>query len=330
MFYGAITRTRHALYHYGVFRTHDLGVPVISIGNITVGGTGKTPLVIWFANQLAEKEKNVCVLTRGYGREDVSKRVVVSDGKEILTDAKTGGDEPLMLAESLINKAAVISDKDRFSASLWAKDNLKSDVFILDDGFQHLRIKRTFDVVAVDATNPFGNGFLLPAGRLRESLSALQRADCIIITKTNLGEDIDTLRAKLKSHSKGRPVFFSRFRTTGARQINDNNFVELKSLPEPCAAFCGLGNPTAFFKQIKRAGLMLVSKQSFRDHHYYTQEDIEKIEREAKEKEARCLITTAKDAVKLRDLKFTLPCYALEIEVEIDEEEDLKNLFGVR
>lgn len=326
VFYSAITRGRHALYRYGVFRTHDLGVPVISVGNITVGGTGKTPLVAWFAETLAQQGKKVCVLTRGYGRENSSARVVVSKGSEILADAKTGGDEPLMLAESLINKAAVISDKDRVSAGLWAKENLGSEVFILDDGFQHLRLKRTFDVVAVDATNPFGGGHLLPVGRLRESLSSLQRADCIIITKTNLGEDIDELRAKLLSHSKGRPVFFSRFRVSGARTLNNDSFVELKTLPESCSAFCGLGNPKAFFRQIKRADLMLVDKQSFADHHFYTQEDIEKIEVEAKKEGARCLITTAKDAVKLRELKFTLPCYSLEIEVEIDGEEELKKL----
>ena len=326
LFYGATTRIRHALYRSGIFRTHDLNAPVISIGNITVGGTGKTPLVEWFANTLAEREKKVCVLTRGYGRENSSRRVLVSNGKEILADAKTGGDEPLMLAENLINKAAVVCDKDRSSAGRWAKENLGSDLFILDDGFQHLRIKRTLDVVAVDATNPFGNGCLLPRGRLRERLSSLQRADCIIITKTNLGEDIDELRAKLEKHSKGRPVFFSRFRTIGARHVSNNKFVELKTLPEPCAAFCALGNPKAFFKQIKRADLSSVHKKSFRDHHYYTQQDIEKLEREAKEKDARCLITTAKDAVKLHGLKFELPCYALEIEVEVDEEESLKDL----
>lgn len=326
VFYGAATRIRHALYHNGIFRTYNLDAPVISIGNITVGGTGKTPLVAWFAERLAERGRNVCILTRGYGRENSSNRVVVSNGKEILADARTGGDEPFMLAENLINKSAVISDKDRAGAGLWAKENLGSDAFILDDGFQHLRVKRTFDVVAVDATNPFGNGFLLPGGRLRESLKSLQRADCIIITKTNLGEDIDKLRAKLKSHSKGRPVFFSRFRTKGAKEINNKNFVELKTLPEPCAAFCGLGNPKAFFKQIKRADLMLVHTKSFRDHHYYTQEDLERLESEAKKEGARCLITTAKDAVKLRGLKFTLPCYSLEIEVEIDEEEELKAL----
>jgi tetraacyldisaccharide 4'-kinase len=326
VFYGVITRTRHALYRNGIFRTHDLNAPVISIGNITVGGTGKTPLVAWFANALAEREKKVCVLTRGYGRENSSQRILVSNGKEILADAKTGGDEPLMLAENLINRAAVVCDKDRASAGRWAKENLGSDVFILDDGFQHLRIKRTLDIVAVDATNPFGNGCLLPRGRLRERLSSLRRADCIIITKTNLGEDIDELRATLESHSKGRPVFFSRFRTIGAKNVGNNKFVELKTLPDPCAAFCALGNPKAFFKQIKHADFMSVHKKAFRDHHYYTQQDIEELEREAKEKDARCLMTTAKDAVKLRGLKFELPCYALEIEVEIDEEEKLKEL----
>jgi len=325
VFYGALTRSRRALYRKGILKTHDLGVPVVSIGNITAGGTGKTPLVAWFARRLYEEGKRVCILTRGYGRENPSKRIIVSDGKEIFADALSGGDEPVMLAENLIGKAAIISDADRVSAGLWAKENFRSDCFILDDGFQHLRIKRSFDVVAIDATNPFGGENLLPRGRLREPLESLKRADCIIITKTNLVEDTNEIAEKIKDYTDS-PVLLTRFRVTKAANVKNKETVDLKDLPQPISAFCAVGNPLAFFSQVKKENLSIVCGKAFRDHHRYMQRDVEGIEQQAKEKGARCLITTAKDAVKLGDLKFELPCYALEAEIEIDESERLREL----
>jgi tetraacyldisaccharide 4'-kinase len=327
--YGAATRARVSLYQKGFFKAQDLGAPVVSIGNITVGGTGKTPLVAWVANTLVQMEKKVCILTRGYGRANISERAIVSDGKKILANPETGGDEPLLLAEMLLGKAAVISDKERASAGRWARENLGCDAFVLDDGFQHWQVNRDFDIVCVDATSPFGNGKLLPSGRLREPLSSLQRADCIIITKTDLVQEAETIRAEVETRSKGRPVFLSRFRWTQARHVKDNSSLDLKDLPQPVAAFCALGNPQAFFIQARNTGATVVHTQTFKDHHAYTQADIERIEREAKEQGANSLLTTTKDAVKLRALSFEMPCYALEIEVEIDEEEILRTMLLV-
>jgi tetraacyldisaccharide 4'-kinase len=135
--YGAVTRARLLLYQTGALRVHQIDAPVISVGNITTGGTGKTPLVEWIARMIAQAGRRPCILTRGYGRDDASQRVVVSDGERILAGAREGGDEPLLLAEALQGVAAVISDSDRVNAARWASETLGSQVFILDDGFQH-------------------------------------------------------------------------------------------------------------------------------------------------------------------------------------------------
>jgi len=171
--YGLAMKARQALYRSGRFRVHDLGVPVISVGNLTTGGTGKTPLVEWIATELAQTGLRVCILTRGYGRRNAGTRVVVSDGNEIISDAARAGDEAALLAERLKGQGAVITDADRVSAARWAVENLQSDVFVLDDGFQHLRVRRDLDILTIDATNPWGNGRLLPSGILRESPAAI-------------------------------------------------------------------------------------------------------------------------------------------------------------
>src|SRR5215210_5941933 len=151
LLYGAVTRARLRLYRSGFLKSESVGAPVISVGNLTTGGTGKTPLVEWLARALARENRRPCILTRGYGRVNASERVLVSDGERMLADARQGGDEPFLLAEKLLGLAAVISDADRVAAARWALENLRSDIFILDDGFQHLRVARDLDIVTVDA-----------------------------------------------------------------------------------------------------------------------------------------------------------------------------------
>src|SRR5688572_13091897 len=165
--YGSIADLRNRLYDRDLFKSHSLGARTISIGNITTGGTGKTPLVGYVAEILADAGEKVCILTRGYGRTG-SGRVLVSDGTEVLADAATGGDEPVELARRLSGKAIVISDADRVSAATWAKEEYGVTAFVLDDGFQHRRVKRDLDIVCLDATDPDGGGLVLPAGKLRE------------------------------------------------------------------------------------------------------------------------------------------------------------------
>lgn len=328
--YGAVTRARLALYGSGLLSAQRVGAPVLSVGNITAGGTGKTPLVEWLARAVALRErKRVCILTRGYGRANERRRVVVSDGTRVLADARAGGDEPLLLAESLLGVAAVVCDADRVRAARWAMENLGSEVFILDDGFQHLRIARDLDILTVDATDPFGGGHLLPRGHLREPLKGLRRADLIIVTRTEQARDIDRLRTELERLSRGRPVLFSRARTRAVRPLADttaSETISADSLPQPVAAFCGIGNPTAFFTHLRNDGHTLAYTRAFPDHHVYTQADVESLSSDARDAGARLLLTTAKDAVKLRSLVFDLPCYVLEIELEFDDEPRLVRL----
>lgn len=323
--YGVAMKARHALYRSGRFRTRELGAPVISVGNLTTGGTGKTPLVEWIANELARKGRRVCILTRGYGRRRSATRVIVSNGSEILTDANQGGDEPLLLAERLKGKAAVICDADRVAAASWAVENLKSDAFVLDDGFQHLRVARDLNILTMDATNPWGNRRLLPAGNLRESPVELARADCIVITRSDDSNQMEELQREIDELSGGRPSFRSRMAFRRLRQVSDGESQvdpdEIKA--SRVAAFCGIGNPESFFSLVRRAGYQLCHTQTFRDHHIYSQADIDRVVSQSNKRGAQVLLTTAKDEVKLRTLNFALPCSAVDIAIEIENEEKL-------
>jgi tetraacyldisaccharide 4'-kinase len=326
--YGVAMKARRALYDAGRLRVHELGAPVISVGNLTMGGTGKTPLVEWIARELARTGMRVCILTRGYGRQNAATRTIVSDGNEILASAAEAGDEPLLLAEKLKGQAAVISDADRVAAAAWALKNFQSDVFVLDDGFQHLRVARNLNILTIDATNPWGNGKLLPAGILRESPAELKRADCIVITRADDPNSTESVRREIAAQGNQRPVFCSRMKLRGVRGIQAGQPLaeadEIKA--SGVAAFCGLGNPESFFSLLGRAGYRLAYKEVFRDHYRYDQSDVDHLEREARKHGAQILLTTAKDDVKLRSFAFTLPCYVADIAIEIDEEDNLRAL----
>ncbi|HEX6190147.1 MAG TPA: tetraacyldisaccharide 4'-kinase [Pyrinomonadaceae bacterium] len=321
--YGAAVNIRSALYRNGVFKTQTVGVPVISVGNITTGGTGKTPLVEWIAGRLAGRGHRVCVLTRGYRRASPSERVVVSDGERIVADVEQSGDEAMMLARSLAGKAAVVCDANRVAGARWAIENLNPDVLILDDGYQHVRLARDLDIVTVDATNPWGGGRLLPAGTLREPIDSLGRADCVIVTRT-----ADGIEGGLQERIRQATDATTFRSTTVISRITSLESPELEADTEalrrhPVAAFCGIGNPIAFFQQLGAAGFDLRHTEVFRDHHKYSQTNIDHLTLRATEAGAQALITTAKDAVKLASMRFTLPCYVTEVEMQIQEADRL-------
>lgn len=319
--YRVAMKVRRELYRRGLFHVHEIGVPVISVGNLTTGGTGKTPLVEWIARAMARREKHVCILTRGYGRQPPRARVLVSDGDEILSDARVTGDEPLLLAERLKGEATVICDADRVAGAGWAMENMATNLFILDDGFQHVGLARDLNIVVVDATNPWGNGRLLPAGNLRESRGQLARADCIVITRADDVAQTQVLKSEIDRLSKGRPVFRSRMRINGVRTLTSSASVEeLKS--RPVAAFCGVGNPESFFAQLRRNGYTLCHTRTFPDHHCYTQNEISALDSQSSARGAHALLTTAKDEVKLRSLKFEMPCYVVDVTIEIEGESE--------
>lgn len=326
--YAAVTRLRTAAYKKGLLKTTRLPVPVISIGNITVGGTGKTPLVEHISRMLASEGRSVCILTRGYGRKDAGIRVVVSNGLEVLADVHQSGDEAFWLAENLKGLAAVICDPDRAAAGRWAIEHLNSNVLVLDDGFQHLQLARDLNILAIDATNPWGGGRLLPAGRLREAPQGASRADCAIITRAAPDADLQELKTSLQHLMGDRPIFTSHMQTKSVWELSAARLDPGIGIPQPVAAFCAVGNPGSFFDHLLEEGLTLVQTHAFTDHHGYTQADITRISEDAKRAGAASLITTAKDAVKLHELELGLPCYVLEIEISIDEEDKLVDLIG--
>jgi tetraacyldisaccharide 4'-kinase len=328
--YGLAADTRNAFYDRGIFKTQPLGALTISIGNLTTGGTGKTPMVAFVARLLAEKGEKVCILTRGYGRKHPADRVVVSDGDTILCDARTGGDEPVELAFKLIGKAAVIADRDRIGAAQWALDELGSTVFVLDDAFQHRRAERDIDIVCIDSTNPWGNGEVLPAGTLRERTRNVVRADAIVITRTDLVKNLAPIEGEVRRLHPNARIFHSSnkiSRIVDLREFLDGESINTSiDIDRSFFAFCGLGNPSNFFRQLEMKGLKLAGRKTFPDHHFYDSEDLAEIEKKARSSNAECLITTVKDAVRLADMKISIPCYIAEIETVIADPEGFREL----
>ncbi len=338
--YNLILKARSAMYRQGITRSHDLGVPVISVGNLTVGGTGKTPLVAFVAQVLAENGRKVCILTRGYKRENPNERILVSDGQNILAEVKQSGDEPYELAQKLLGIAAVIADKDRTAAGLWAKEDLGSDAFVLDDGFQHFQLKRSLDLVTVDTTDPFGNGWLLPQGTLREPVENLARAGAVILTRANLADPsspngpngVDALKAKVQGLAPAAAVFTSQNKTSNiiplAKLFGEKETVPITSLlPKTrTLAFCAIGNPDSFFRQLMAEGFELAGTNKFPDHYKYSERDVSTLNELARKWNADILLTTVKDAVKLKNFRFDVPCYVVESAPVFDNEEGLREL----
>jgi len=324
-------RTRLAAYRRGWFSVARLPVPVISVGNLTTGGTGKTPLVEWVCRAIADRDsasglwggKRICVLTRGYRRENPKTQVVVSNGIELQAGEREAGDEPFLLARNLLGIAAVIANPNRVAAGRWAIEKLKTEVFVLDDGFQHLRLARDLDIVTIDATDPWGSGSLLPYGRLREPRGGLSRADCIVITRSDQVEDPASIRKALERVTGAVPIFSASMETSRIRTLGGEDVDQESLHGQQVGAFCGVGNPQSFFSHLHRAGIEPSFTRTFTDHHSYKQSELKALVNEAQARGAIGLITTAKDGVKLSSLKLDLPCYVLEIQIRIDEEDRL-------
>ncbi|HTH37685.1 MAG TPA: tetraacyldisaccharide 4'-kinase [Pyrinomonadaceae bacterium] len=351
--YGWIMDLRNLLYDRGIFRSYSLGTRTISIGNLTTGGTGKTPLVAFVAEILAENGERVCILTRGYGRTNSNERVPVSDCDRVLADAAIGGDEPAELAEKLLGKAVVIADADRVGAAKWAKEKFEVTTFLLDDGFQHRRVRRDLDIVCVDATQ--GVSGMLPAGRLREPPENLRRADVVVITRADLVENIEHLRSQISNYAPSASIFssenaisnitpleeyHSRSDRTPSRDL-DQAWTKLRGEGQPddpdtevrVLAFCALGNPENFFLLLVRTfdedameKFDLSVVKAFPDHYGYTQHHVDDLQKQARECRIDAFVTTAKDAVKVRELKFDIPCYVVEIVPRIDDETGFREI----
>lgn len=331
--FNVIVKSRHFLYASGIIRHHTLGCQVISIGNVTVGGTGKTPVVEVFARSLQKRGRKVAILSRGYKKEEppVAERVmsklllresrtpprVVSDGKNLLLDSAMGGDEPYMLASNLTD-VAVLVDKDRVKSGRFAINRYGCDTLILDDGFQYLALKHHLEIVLVDSKNPFANGYMLPRGLLREDVRNLSRAHYIFITKCD-GSDNSALKAEIRKLNEKAEMIECTHKARYLKNVFTTAREELSFLKgRTVAALSGIAAPVGFEREIERLGARLTQRVQFADHHRYTQQEIIEVINSARDSGAEAIITTEKDAVRFPRLdRSDLPIYFLRVDIEL-------------
>jgi tetraacyldisaccharide 4'-kinase len=311
--YGMILRLRALLYRAGLIPSRRLPVPVISVGNVTLGGTGKTPMVAWLARFLIGRGKRVAVLSRGYGGSSKGAIRIVSDGSRLLLTPEEAGDEPYLLAQSVPGLMVVIG-ADRYRAGLLALQELKPDLFILDDGFQHLRLKRDLNILLLDAEHPFANGKTLPAGFLREQPAACGRSDLVIYTRCGEGKHPDLF--------PGKPSLCSRHTLLGLVPIEGGELRGFGGLESSrITAFSGIANPAAFFDMLEARGLRLTATLAFPDHTGYGEEELAALCRLKDASRSTLMITTEKDAVKLAPHAARLgQVYAAPLGISFDDE----------
>ena len=313
--YLAVLNTRNTLYKKGIVRSSRLPVKVISIGNITTGGTGKTPLVEFSVKYLSGSGRKVAVLSRGYGGDNSSQ-----EGDEIVND------ECLTLIENL-RDVPVLAGRDRVKSGEKAINDFGVDCVVLDDGFQHLRLKRDLDVVVIDALNPFGGENLIPRGSLREPLQNLERADLFIISHCDQGnqQTIRSIYKKLDQINHSAPICESIHSPVHFDNIADGSILELEWLKgKRVYALSAIGNPESFSNTLKGLGADLIKHRVFQDHHVYTEEEIEDVISAAQLLGADAITVTQKDIVKIRKMNIkNANILSLRIEIEITRGVDL-------
>lgn len=294
--YAAAARARAALYASGVIQSKRLDAAVISVGNLTVGGTGKTPMVLWIVERLLAEGKRTGILTRGYRGEQLNS----ADG----TAAESTSDEVQLLKLRLGPQVAFGVGANRFDTG---RELVQHGVnwFVLDDGFQHLQLARDANVVLIDATDPFGGGRVLPAGRLREPRSALARADIIVITRSEHAAAVETV---IRRYSQA-PIFYAQTKLEAIRSFFDGEWGGPITAEQGkrLFAFCGIANPTAFVADLRRWGCNVVGHKFFRDHHRYSAADEDAIAKEAAAAGASAIVCTEKDVYKVNQLRYRRP-----------------------
>jgi len=328
-----VVLARLFLYNVGIFRRYPLGCQVISVGNITAGGTGKTPVVEIFARELQKSGRRVAILSRGYRkkelpwyqrifREAIEPPRVVSDGKRLLLDSEMGGDEPYMLASNLPG-VVVLVDKNRVKSGRYAVKRFNSDTLILDDGFQYQKLLHRLDLVLVDRTNPFGNGNVLPRGFLREPARNIARAKFICITKARHG-DTDELRRRIRELNPAAGIMECNHEPralVGAFSRERHPLEQLRGMK--VVALSGIASPQSFEKSLEELGATLLKRRRYADHHRFSQQEVIDIVNEAQSLGADAVVTTEKDAVRMTRIdRCAVPVYYVRIEVRFASGEE--------
>lgn len=335
--YSGAVRLRLFLYRERYLHDHHLGVPVISIGNITVGGTGKTPVVELFAKALLGQGRRVAILSRGYKSKRQRKiplgwRIaakfglarkprelpprVVSDGDKVLLDSYVAGDEPFMLAQNCPGVPVVV-DRNRVKAGAHAIRKFGADVLILDDGLQYLKLKHRHDIVLVDKTAPFGNGYMLPRGTLREPPSSLRRASYIFLTKSD--GDSDELIARIRRHNRVAEIIECRHRPVHFENIHTGERLPLDTMRgKYVGALSGIAVPESFENGLRKLGARVHWVARFTDHHRFQEKEITQFIDRCEKADAHAILTTEKDFVRFPKLPpGDIPIYFMRVEIEI-------------
>lgn len=330
--YAGVIQIRIWLYFHGIIRPHTLGCQVISVGNLTVGGTGKTPIVEVFARALQNQGRKIAILSRGYRsakpplRERIAQRFskreknpprVVSDGQSLLLDSTTGGDEPYMLASNL-PRVSVLVDKDRVNSGSYAIRHLNCDTLILDDGFQYLSLHHRLDIVLVDSKNPFGYNHILPRGLLREPMRNIKRAGFIFITKCGPNGAPD-LKKQLRKLNPTAEICECQHSSKYLQDVYTGEQCELKKLQDmKVAAISGIAAPTGFESALSNLGANIIYRERHADHHRYSQQEIINMINSSVARGVDAILTTEKDAVRFPLIeRRDLPIYYLRVEIEM-------------
>ena len=316
--YSMISRVRAWCYARGIFRKRKLPGTVISVGNLTAGGTGKTPMVLWIAERLAEQGRHAAILTRGYrGTSDAVAKGEASSEAGANTQGLPQSDEVALLRDRLAGKVQLGVGADRYkNGEVLARHGV--DWFVLDDGFQHLMLARDADIVLLDASDPFGGGRTLPSGRLREPVSALRRADLVVITRS-LQSPAPAIEGIVRRHTAS-PIFYATTQLVSVLRLPrlDVSLPFEDSRRARFLAFCGIGNPAAFFGDLRAWGFQIVGERSFADHHVYSAQEITELEKAAAACGADALLCTEKDVWNLRHVQFAaLPVYCCRISYQL-------------
>lgn len=334
VFFWIAVRTREILYKNRWFREQHLGCRVIVVGNLTVGGTGKTPIVEKLARALQGKGRKVGILSRGYKSKkepwwkkgwhwlmhaEACPPKVVSDGVHCLLPYEQAGDEPLLLARNLPGVCVVV-DKDRVKAGRYAIEKFSCDLLLLDDGFQYFQLKSSLYILLIDAMHPFGNGYVLPSGILREPVNRMKRAQFIFLTKSNQVSEsrLQSLQRWIRRYNPHAPIFSCVHMPKGLCSVQGTDRLALLALKgRKVAALSGIASPQSFERFLEEQGATLVYRERFLDHHAYVPEERAEFFANAQRAGAEMVITTEKDAVRMPEAEtFRLPFYFLRMEIE--------------